>query len=286
MTHPSMNTNDLAISIQNLSFDVRVGFLQTKKNILNDLNLNVRKGSVTAVVGPNGAGKTTLMHLVLGLKQASKGDIQILGTNSEDPNARKKIGFVPERPYLPDAETGEQVLRFFGKLSGVTSELNERIDSLLKLVHLYEAKNTKLKDYSKGMLQRLLIAQALLHDPDLFLLDEPMSGLDPDGRRQIRSLILELQRQGKTIVFTTHAIEDVEWLASDLVLISKGNVQYSGSAREYLDQHAPEYELAFKDLSYRLCKNITELQSEISRVNSGIVSIRQRRPGIEEWYQQ
>jgi ABC-2 type transport system ATP-binding protein len=219
-----------------LQFD-HVSFSATKKLILNELSLSLSAGKTLAVIGHNGAGKTTLFHLVLGLKFPTQGSIKLFGRPSENPDARLKVGYVAERPYLNTNLTLVETLNYFGALAKLsTEEIKARQLTVIPLVGLENAKDRKLKDYSKGMLQRSLIAQALIASPDLLILDEPMSGLDPEGRTFVKELILKLKNDGKSILFSTHTLEDVSVLADDVVVLNQGNVKFQGSISEWSTQ--------------------------------------------------
>jgi ABC-2 type transport system ATP-binding protein len=185
--------------------------------------VSVQSGETLAVVGPNGAGKTTLIQLIAGLRLPSRGRVTVAGSAAQSKVARAQTGFLPERSYLPEFLSGREYLRFCGTLASLQgSDLERRVERGLEGVGLTGAADLRLKAYSKGMLQRVGIAGALVHDPKILLLDEPMSGLDPDGREEVRKVIREASAAGKTIIFSTHLLEDVEALCDRVLMIDHG----------------------------------------------------------------
>ena len=220
--------NDILLNFEKVSF--KLG----KKIILSDLNVSLKAGNSLAIIGHNGAGKTTLFHLALGLKVATDGSVRLFGLPAFEPAARTKLGYVAERPYLNDQLTLIQTLQYFGKLAGLSASLLlSRINAVIEQVGLMHAKEQKLKTFSKGMLQRTLIAQALIASPELLILDEPMSGLDPEGREFVSALMLDLKKQGKSMVFSTHTLEDVDMLADEVLVLEKGVTEFKGSVKEW-----------------------------------------------------
>ncbi len=193
-----------------------------KSILLHDISFSLAKGEVFWFLWPNGAGKTTTMKCILGIMRPTLGEITILGGSINDQDIRKKIGFMPENTYLYKYLTGDEFLDFnwaFYHLSANT--LKERKDSVLEKVGLTYARSKRLNTYSKGMLQRIGLAQAILHDPEVIFLDEPMSGLDPIGRKMVKDLMLDLKKQGKTLFFNTHILSDVEAICDRFGIISK-----------------------------------------------------------------
>lgn len=222
------------IEIKNVVQKFRQGFWLTPVQVLFDVSFNVKRNHIFGFVGPNGAGKTTLINLMTGLRLPSSGAIQIDGHHSSSIEARHCFGYLPERPYFQDFLTGAQFLHYMGTLSLMKKEeLKIRIPEALETVGMSHAVNKELRHYSKGMLQRIGIAQAILHDPKLVIFDEPMSGLDPIGRKEIRDLIRKLHKKGKTIFFTSHIISDIEELAHEVALIQKGKITTYGPIEEF-----------------------------------------------------
>jgi ABC-2 type transport system ATP-binding protein len=216
--------------------DFRPGFGLRRKRVLDGISFSVRRGEIFGFVGPNGAGKTTTLKILLGLIYASSGDAAILGHRVRETAFRREIGFLPENPYFYDFLTGREILHFYARLSGVSRESRaRRVDELLERVSLVHAADARLRTYSKGMLQRIGIAQALVHEPQVVFLDEPMSGLDPIGRKEIRDLILRLHAEGKTIFMNTHILTDVEMLCDRVAIIVKGRIRYEGPIEDFLE---------------------------------------------------
>lgn len=206
-----------------------------KIRALQGIDLAVPTGVIYGFLGPNGAGKTTTLKILTGLLRPDAGTAQLLGAPVGDRAARGRLGFLPESPYFYDYLTGAELVRFFGQLHGLSAEvLDERTPRLLKLVGLHGKENLPLRKYSKGMLQRAGIAQALVNDPDLVILDEPMSGLDPIGRREVRDLILSLKAEGKTVFFSSHILADAESICDEVAILVKGKVAQQGNLETLL----------------------------------------------------
>jgi ABC-2 type transport system ATP-binding protein len=201
------------------------------------------------LLGPNGSGKSTTLKVLLGLATPTRGESKIFGQDSRDYRSHRAVGFLPENPYFYKFLTGEETLRFFGKICSLRGrQLDARIGELLSLVGLEEARHRRVGGYSKGMLQRIGLAQALIQDPRLIVLDEPTAGVDPVGSRQIRDLILELKNRGKTVLLTSHLLEQVEEVCDRVGIMSRGSMVREGrladlvtveSQTEYLVQDAP-----------------------------------------------
>ncbi len=234
--HPQGNS--LVIQTQNLSKTYRTGFwLVQRVRSLSAVDLSVYQGETFGLLGQNGAGKTTLLKTLLGIVRPSKGKATLLGKPLGDRNVKKRIGYLPENPYFYDYLTGWEILEFTGGLFQIPHHVQKaRIPELLELVGLStkDAKKKQLRRYSKGMLQRIGLAQALINDPELVFLDEPMSGLDPLGRYQMREIILSLKRQGKTIFFNSHVLSDVEKVCDRVAILDKGELICEGSMDELL----------------------------------------------------
>ena len=201
--------------------------------VLDGLTLSIGQGQIYGFLGPNGSGKTTTLKILLGLMYATTGRVEVLGKPAGNVMVRKRIGFLPESPYFYDYLTAEEFLTFYGHLAGLDRvELNKRVTHLLEIVGLVDARTRQLRKFSKGMLQRIGLAQALIHDPELVILDEPMSGLDPVGRKEVRDLILGLRDQGKTVFFSTHIIPDVEMICDRVGVLAKGKLLTTGRVEE------------------------------------------------------
>lgn len=201
--------------------------------VLRGLSFSVRQGEIVGFLGPNGAGKTTTIKILIGLIRPTSGSVELLGSPAGDVETHRRIGYLPESPYFYDYLTAEEFLRFYGRLAGMSGEsLTHRVTLLLEMVGLTDARTKQLRKFSKGMLQRIGLAQALIHDPELVLLDEPMSGLDPIGRKEVRDLILQLRDQGKTVLFSSHIIPDVEMICDRVTVVLKGELLAAGRVED------------------------------------------------------
>lgn len=240
---------ELAIATHQLRKVYRSGFLRRPFVGLDGLDLEVRRGEVFGYVGHNGAGKTTTLKILMGLNKATSGSGEILGQPIGDLRTRARIGFLPERPYFYDYLTAEEFLHFYGQLHGIPTALRrERIDALIPLVHMERARKVQLRKFSKGMLQRVGVAQALINDPDLVIMDEPSSGLDPMGRMLIRDIILGLKERGKTVLFSSHVLSDVEEVCDRVAIISGGKLQEVAQVHELSERGASRVEVTIRGL--------------------------------------
>ncbi|MCM2321638.1 MAG: ABC transporter ATP-binding protein [Oligoflexia bacterium] len=240
----------------------RAGFWLKRTQILHGLSFAIPGRSIVGFLGANGAGKTTLIHLLVGLRRPVRGSVRVFGCDAQSPEARARIGYLPERPYFHDHLTGEALLKYFGALAGMQRpKVLSRIPAVLSAVGMSHAGKTELRKYSKGMLQRIGIAQALLHDPEFLVLDEPMSGLDPLGRKEMRELILKLAADGRTVFFSSHVIPDVEAICDQVVLIQKGRLIGNGPIGQFLAQGPLQTEIAFSGLKMEDILDIPELLS-------------------------
>jgi ABC-2 type transport system ATP-binding protein len=225
-----------------------VGFWKKKqKHALYPLTLAVEEGEVFGYLGPNGAGKTTTLKLLTSLIFPTKGSAKILARDLQDPAMKAQIGFLPEQPYFYDHLTARELLDYYAQLSGVSAkDRKRRIDEVLARVSLPDAGHTQLRKYSKGMLQRVGIAQAIIHDPKIVFLDEPMSGLDPIGRREVRDLIQSLKEEGKTILFSTHILSDAETLCDRVGVINKGRLRGIGVLADLAREVSGQIEIVWQ----------------------------------------
>jgi ABC-2 type transport system ATP-binding protein len=211
---------------------------------LMDLDLSVDEGEIFGLLGPNGAGKTTTLKLLMGIIFPTRGSARILGRRLGDKTAKAQIGFLPENPYFYDYLTGREFLKYYGQLYGIARrERVRRADALLERVGLRDAADLPLKGYSKGMLQRIGLAQALLNDPRVVFLDEPQSGLDPLGRKEIRDIILQLREEGKTVFFSSHILADAELVCDRVGILYEGELKDIGHLRDLLSARIKEYEI-------------------------------------------
>ena len=223
-----------AIEILGLEKTYMVGFWRKRpKCALSPLHLTVEDGEIFGFLGPNGAGKTTTLKLLMGLVFPTAGSARILGREWTDPSVKAQIGFLPEQPYFYDYLTAHELLEYYGQLSGVPAkQRKQRVEQVLQQVGLRDVKGVQLRKFSKGMLQRVGIGQAILHDPKLVFFDEPMSGLDPMGRREVRDLMEQLKHEGKTVFFSTHILSDAEALCDRVAIIHRGELRGVGAIED------------------------------------------------------
>src|SRR5215471_17586714 len=234
-----------AVATYELTKDFAVGFWRKRPyRALDGLTLEVEPGEVFGFLGPNGAGKTTTLKLLMQLVYPTSGRAELLGKPLGDPSAKRQIGYLPENPYFYDHLTAEELLRYFAGLFGYGSaECRARTERLLDEVGIGAERKLQLRKFSKGMLQRVGIAQALINDPELVIFDEPMSGLDPLGRRDVRSMILRLRDRGCTVFFSSHVLSDAEALCSRVAILAKGRLVTAGRLNEMLAFQARGWEL-------------------------------------------
>ena len=235
------------LKIENLRVDYRSR--ESKEGIkqaLKGLNLTVHPGEVFGFLGPNGAGKTTTMNVLLGFVPPTSGEVFIFGVNVREPIARQRIGYLPELTYYYKFLTAEEILRFYGKIFQIPRSLLEsRINTVLKLVELEHARKRPIRTYSKGMQQRVGLAQALINDPDLLIFDEPTSGLDPIGRMKVREIIHRLKNEGKTVFFSSHELGEVETVCDRVAIMCQGELKVEGSVQGLIQKHQCNLEQLF-----------------------------------------
>jgi ABC-2 type transport system ATP-binding protein len=237
-----------AIEITGLTKDYRSGFLHNRlRRSLDNLSLNVEDGEVFGFLGPNGAGKTTTLKLLMGLIFPTAGTARIRGRSIDDVRMHREIGYLPEQPYFYDYLTARELLDYYARFFGYSAaERKGRVERSLDRVGLATAGNTQLRKFSKGMLQRAGIAQAILHDPKVIFMDEPMSGLDPVGRREVRDIIHELKQQGRTVFFSTHILSDAEMLCDRVAVLVGGKLQGMGAPGEFVSVEVRAMEILFQ----------------------------------------
>jgi ABC-2 type transport system ATP-binding protein len=254
-----MSSEDEIIRICDVVKDFRPGFGIRKKRVLHGISFSVKRGEIFGFVGPNGAGKTTTLKVLMGLIRATSGSATILGHDITETAYRKEIGFLPENAYFYDYLTGRELLDFYARLSGVGAEhRDERVSTLLEWVGLSDAADQRIRTYSKGMAQRVGIAQALVHDPSVVFLDEPMSGLDPIGRKEIRDLILRLRAEGKTVFMNTHILSDVEMVCDRVAIIVAGKIMYQGCTEDFLSDDKLMFEIVISGVRPELVSTLEE----------------------------
>jgi len=239
------------IRTERLEMEFRVGFMRKRVMALKGLTMEVKKGEVFGFLGPNGAGKTTTIKILMGLVYPTGGAAWLMGHPLGDVAVKKNIGFLPEQPYFYDYLTAAEFMDFYGRLFGIRKkERIARADELLDMVGLSGTRDLQLRKFSKGMQQRIGIAQALINDPELVVLDEPMSGLDPIGRKQVRDIILGLKKKGKTIFFSTHILPDVEVVCDRVGILVKGELRAMGTVGELLSgMRVKSVEMTFEGVS-------------------------------------
>jgi ABC-2 type transport system ATP-binding protein len=296
----------IAIETENLSKEYPYGFLNLKKRMsLENLNLRVESGEVFGFLGPNGAGKSTTIKLLMRLIFPTSGRARILGKSIEDVSTHQVVGYLPEQPYFYDYLTAAELLDYFARFHRLTaSDRRERIERMLKKVGLETAKRIQLRKYSKGMLQRVGMAQAILHEPEVVVLDEPMSGLDPLGRREVRDIILELKREGRTVLFSTHILSDAEMLCDRVGVIVGGKLRGVGTPGEMVGMRTQGMEILFEvegaakkfalmdratrtGERYRVEVSEGELYGALNELNSmgaRILSVAQIKPTLEDFF--
>ena len=263
---PIATTETAVVETWNINKIYRTGFwLNQKVQSLTNLSLSVRQGETFGLLGPNGAGKTTLLKILLGVIRPTSGRAVLLGRPIGDRGTKQRVGYLPENPYFYDFLTAWEFLEFVGGLFQIpASKQKQRIPQLLDLVGLAQktAKKKQLRQYSKGMMQRVGMAQALINDPELVFFDEPMSGLDPLGRYQVREIILSLKEQGKTIFFNSHVLTDVEQICDRIAILARGELICVGSLEEILGS-ANVYQVVVKGgTESQLAEWITGLKLE------------------------
>jgi len=273
-----------AVEIFDLEKTYRVGFWRKRQKLaLRPLRLTIEQGEVFGFLGPNGAGKTTTLKLLMGLAPPTAGTAQILGMEIHDPRVRAQIGFLPEQPYFYDHLTARELLTYYAQLSGVpAAERFPRVAAMLKRVGIEGSSDVQLRKYSKGMLQRVGLAQAILHDPKVVFLDEPMSGLDPMGRREVRELIQQLQSEGKTVFFSTHILSDAEALCDRVAVIHQGELRGVGSVAELTRQSQSKVEIIFCAANLPPALAALGVETRISGEMVNVVASQERQDSVLE----
>lgn len=248
-----------AVEIRNLVKDFRTAVRRQKLRAVDDVSIRIMPGEVYGLIGPNGSGKSTTMKALLGLVAPTSGTCSIFGKDSAKTDSRHDVGFLPENPYFYKHLTGTETLRFYGKLCGLSGKfLQDRISELLTLVDLEDARDRRVGGYSKGMLQRIGLAQALIQEPRLVILDEPTAGVDPVGSRAIRDLILKLRERGITVFLCSHLLEQVQEVCDHVGIIFKGKIVRAGRLEDLIAIE-DQTEIIVKDADPALIAQISEL---------------------------
>ncbi len=263
-----------ALEIVDLTKDYLAGFWRKRpKRALDRLNLAVEEGEIFGLLGPNGAGKTTTLKLLMRLIYPTAGTARLLGRSLDDVDVHRRIGFLPEAPYFYDYLTAREFLDYCAQLFGQSrGERRRRVGELLERVGLSDAADAALRHFSRGMLQRVGIAQALINDPALIFLDDPMLGLDPVGRREVRDLILDLRRREKTIVFSTHILSDVEALCDRVAILNRGRLHGLGHLDTLLKMKAKAHEVLVSEPSDVLVAGLQKLAGTVRRAGDKVTA--------------
>jgi ABC-2 type transport system ATP-binding protein len=263
-----------AVEIRNLVKDFKTSFRRKPLRAVDDVSIRIMPGEVYGLIGPNGSGKSTTMKALLGLVAPSSGQCSIFGKDSLKVDSRNDVGFLPENPYFYKHLSGAETLRFYGKLCGLGGKaLEDRVTELLALVDLTGARDRRIAGYSKGMLQRIGLAQALVQEPRLVILDEPTAGVDPVGSRQIRDLILKLRERGITVFLCSHLLEQVQEVCDHVGIIFQGKMIREGRLEDLIAIE-DQTEIILRDASPELISRITELVGS----NSGASLVRTGKP--------
>ena len=248
------------LRVRDLKKTYVVGFLRKKVEAVRGVSFEVRQGEIFGLLGPNGAGKTTTIKAILHLVRPTSGTVELFGGSPADPDARANVGYMPENPYVYQYLTPREFLDLCGRLVGMdASERRARGEAMIDLVKLRHAVDRPIGKFSKGMMQRVGLAQALLHDPPLLILDEPMSGLDPIGRKEVRDVLLAQREAGKTLLFTSHVLSDVEVLCDRVVILRSGRVRAEGAIADLVRAEVERYELELGEASAELAAALAAL---------------------------
>lgn len=254
----------LAIETKGLIHTYQKHFWSKKTSALRGLDLDVAEGEIYGYLGANGAGKTTTIKVLVGLQRQTAGDARICGIPVNDPKSRQSLGFQPENPYFYEYLTAMESMLFYAALCDVPAkERKSRSEELLEFVSMKEAANVRVGEFSKGMRQRLGIAQALVHRPKVVILDEPMSGLDPVGRSQVREAILNLKEQGLTVFFSSHVLSDVEMISDRVGLLQDGKLEACGPIHDLLDAQSKSFELGVENVDETTAENLSKKASRV-----------------------
>lgn len=273
--------SDPAISIQNLTKVFPIPFKREKVTAVQDLSLAVEPGQVYGLLGPNGSGKSTTMKIVLGLVSPTSGRTEIFGRDSTTVESREDVGFLPENPYFYKYLTGEETLHFYGKLCGLNgARIRERTKELLKLVGLENAADRRLGGYSKGMLQRIGLAQAMIQEPRLLVLDEPTAGVDPAGSREIRDLILDFKKRGITVLLCSHLLGQVQEICDRIGILHRGVLIREGKLEDLISIQN-QTEMILEGASPEL---LAEIQAVIAKSPARLVEQRKPHTTLERYF--
>ena len=278
------------LKVENLRKSYRSGFWLKETEVLKGVSFTIESGGITGFLGGNGAGKTTTMKCILGLCFPTSGEISFFGDEKLSVPVKARIGFLPEQPYFYNYLTGREFLVFYGQLSTSLSkkDLLFKADEILKRVDLFHAKDRRLRGYSKGMLQKIGLAQALIHDPELVILDEPMSGLDPDGRLAMTELIRDVAKQGRAVFFSSHLLHDAQKLCTNLVILANGEVVYQGGTDGFLSRVSSGFEVTYDENDQIKVKHleneegVQKFLGELVSSGKSVIEVRSVRQSLED----
>jgi ABC-2 type transport system ATP-binding protein len=289
------------IETKDLSKEYNASRLSKQKVLaLNNFTFEVNEGEIFGLLGPNGAGKTTLIKILLAITFPTRGSAKVFGTDVSSSKWKSKVGYLPENHKFPSYLTGEQVLRYYGRLSGLNSgkEFHNKINTMLELMNLTQWKNVKIRKYSKGMMQKLGLAQSLLNEPDLIFLDEPTDGVDPIGRKEIRDILMDLKKKGKTIFLNSHLLSEVEMICDRVAILNKGDLVKEGNVDDltksenmFIIETTEPITLELKRKILTVDQNAgigeTEIHSEtgIDRINEIVDILRKKKINIKSLQQ-
>jgi ABC-2 type transport system ATP-binding protein len=292
-----------AIQTDKLTKDYLAGFWRkTPRRSLDALDLDVKENEIFGFLGPNGAGKTTTLKLLMNLTFPTSGTARIMGRDVSDTAMHRQIGFLPEQPYFYDYLTAGEMLDYYARFFGYGTDRASRVTRFLERVGLGASRDVQLRKFSKGMLQRFGLAQAIIHDPAVVFLDEPTSGLDPVGRREVRDLILELKKEGRTVFFSTHILPDAETLCDRVGVIAGGKLRGTGPVADLFERHVQGLEIFFEvpqlppgfsasvtatGGKYRMQVGVDELYDSIDRlrgIGARITGVAEVRATLEDYF--
>jgi len=246
-------SDDFVLEVEGLRKVFHIGFFRKRVEAVNGTSFKVKRGEIFGLLGPNGAGKTTTIKAILRLIFPTEGEIRIFGRSADDREAAKRVGYMPENPYVYQYLKPLEFLDLCGRLVGIPkTDRRARSEEMIDKVGLRHAMDRPIGKFSKGMMQRIGLAQALLHDPELLVLDEPMSGLDPIGRKEVRDLLVEQRDRGKTLLFTSHILSDVELLCDRVVIMQEGEITSEGQVHDLLETAGRQVEIRLSSASQAL----------------------------------
>ena len=280
------------LKVDNVKKSFKKGFIPQKVEVLKGISFELEEGSVVGFLGANGAGKTTTMKCIFDLVRPDSGNITFFGGQKLDKSVKSEVGFLPEHPYFYSYLSGYEFLKFYGRLSEKipSKDLDNKILDVLEKVGLVDAKDKHLKSYSKGMLQKIGFAQAIIHQPKLVILDEPLSGLDPDGRYYLSKQIKEVAALGCTVLFSSHLLNDAERICDNLIILKNGLVEYCGTYRNLVKDFSKKFEIKYAEnekIQTLVVENPSDLQTTIDKLRAeqkDIIDIRKSNEGLENYF--